>query len=285
MASIHALPINVLPEYFVRMLACLELPNLALKDLPIPEHHTELIEKVVQHRSNAADASAGQPADIRASDIKDTLQAFADDPYSAYAKKRWLWNVLKVPKEKRQDPDYLPQLFETAVNEFLEELHAHVRSDLPRSKHTLAVLALYYGILIAWKKKNTDPMRLGPVFRMLANAEGSSRKQYLPQEQCGEDVVLAANRMPAYWTRMKNSAEQPVDAQPVDELSLPVLRWSHSRLLFLHSFFSAPPGTAKTADADLKCVIMVPDELILRLAGALWLRNICKIGPDHKKMD
>ena len=267
------------------MLACLELPNLALKDLPIPEHHTELIEKVVQHRSNAADASAGQPADIRASDIKDTLQAFADDPYSAYAKKRWLWNVLKVPKEKRQDPDYLPQLFETAVNEFLEELHANVRIDPPRSKHTLAVLALYYGILIAWKKKNTDPMRLGPVFRMLANAEGSSRKQYLPQEQCGEDVVLAANQMPAYWTRMKNSAEQPVDAQPVDELSLPVLRWSHSRLLFLHSFFSAPPGTAKTADVGLKCVIMVPDELILRLAGALWLRNICKIGPDHKKMD
>ena len=86
-------------------------------------------------------------------------------------------------------------------------------------------------------------MRLGPVFRMLANAEGSSRKQYLPQEQCGEDVVLAANRMPAYWTRMKNSAEQPVDAQPVDELSLPVLQWSHSWLLFLHSFFSVPHGT------------------------------------------
>ena len=51
------------------MLACLELPNLALKDLPIPKHHTELIEKVVQHRSNAADASAGQPADIRASGL------------------------------------------------------------------------------------------------------------------------------------------------------------------------------------------------------------------------
>ena len=58
------------------------------------------------------------------------------------------------------------------------------------------------------------------------------------------------------------------------------------------------PGYAKTADVGLKCVIMVPDELILRLAGALWLRNICKIGLDglvlfgldglsldHKKMD
>ena len=274
------------------MLACLELPNLALKDLPIPGHHTELIEKVVQHRSNAADASAGQPADIRASDIKDTLQAFADDPYSTYSKKRWLWNVLKVPKEKQHDPDYLPQLFETAVNEFLEELHAHVRIDLPRSKHTLAVLALYYGILISWKKKNTDPMRLGPVFRMLANAEGSSRKQYLPQEQCGEDVVLAANRMPAYWTRMKNSAEQPVDAQPVDDLSLPVLRWSHSRSFFAQllsrsawNWIRRCPGFVKTVDVGLKCVIMGPDELILRLVGALWLRNISEIGPDHKKRD
>ena len=101
-ASIHGSLINVLPEYFVRMLACLELPSLQFVDLPIPKHHTELIDKVVQHRSNAVDASAGQPADIRASDIKDTLQAFADDPYSAYAKKRWLWNVLKVPKKKRQ---------------------------------------------------------------------------------------------------------------------------------------------------------------------------------------
>ena len=66
-ASIHGSLINVLPEYFVRMLACLELPDLGLQDLPIPKHHKELIDKVVQHRSNAADASAGQPAHIRAS--------------------------------------------------------------------------------------------------------------------------------------------------------------------------------------------------------------------------
>ena len=199
------------------MLACLELPNLELKDLPIPKHHIKLIDKVVQHRSNAADANAGQPAHITGSDIKETLRAFSNDPYSSYAKKRWLWTVLKVPKEKRQDPDYLPQLLQTAVDEFLEELHAKVRTGSPRSKHTLAVLALYYGILITWKKKNTGPMRLGPVFRMLANAEGTTRKQYLPQEQCGEDVELAANRMPAYWKRMRSNGEQPGD-----DLSLPV---------------------------------------------------------------
>ena len=138
------------------MLACLELPNLELKDLPIPKHHTELIDKVVQHRSNAADASAGQPAHITASDIKETLQTFSNDPYSAYAKKRWLWDVLNVRKQNREDPEYLSQIFETAVDEFLQDLPANVRSSLPRSKHTLALLALYHRILITWKKKTMD---------------------------------------------------------------------------------------------------------------------------------
>ena len=131
-------PFRRCPEYFVRMLACLEVPNLGLAELAIPDNHVELIEQVVQHRSNAADASAGQPAHITASDIKETLQAFSNDPYCAYAKKRWLWDVLKVPKEKRQDPDYLPQLYETAVDEFLQELHANVcllyTSPSPRDK-------------------------------------------------------------------------------------------------------------------------------------------------------
>ena len=244
-------PFRKCPEYFVRMLACVELPNLRpLEDLPIPKHHAELIDKVVQHRSNAADASAGQPAHITASDIKDTLQAFSNDSYSCYAKKRWLWDVLKVPKEQRQDPEYLPQLFETAVDEFLQELHANQITGSSMSKHTLAVLALYHRILITWKKKNTAPMVMGPMFRMLANAEGTSRKQYLPQDQCGEDVELAANRMPAYWTRMQKSA-----GQPVDDLSLPVARWcslGFVRAGFVHRLRppSAPPARSITKRFD-----------------------------------
>ena len=55
------------------------------------------------------------------------------------------------------------------------------------------------------------------MFRLLANASGTARKQYLPADACGEDVELAANSMPAYWRRMQNSA-----AQPVADLSLPV---------------------------------------------------------------
>ena len=241
-------PFRKCPEYFVRMLACVELPNLRpLEDLPIPKHHAELIDKVVQHRSNAADASAGQPAHITASDIKDTLQAFSNDSYSCYAKKRWLWDVLKVPKEQRQDPEYLPQLFETAVDEFLQELHANQITGSSRSKHTLAVLALYHRILITWKKKNTAPMVMGPMFRMLANAEGTSRKQYLPQDQCGEDVELAANRMPAYWRRMQKSA-----GQPVDDLSLPVARWGSLGFVRAGFFHRLRPPSAPSARSITK---------------------------------
>ena len=241
-------PFRKCPEYFVRMLACVELPNLRpLEDLPIPKHHAELIDTVVQHRSNAAVASAGQPAHITASDIKDTLQDFSNDSYSCYAKKRWLWDVLKVPKEQRQDSEYLPQLFETAVDEFLQELHANQITGSSRSKHTLAVLALYHRILITWKKKNTAPMVMAPMFRMLANAEGTSRKQYLPQDQCGEDVELAANRMPAYWTRMQKSA-----GQPVDDLSLPVARWCSLGFVRAGFFHRLRPPSAPSARSITK---------------------------------
>ena len=83
-------------------------------------------------------------------------------------------------------------------------------------------------------------MLLGPIFRMLANAEGTSRKQYLPQEQCGEDVELAANRMPAYWTRLQDSAERPVDDLSLPVASPPVMCWIcgegflHNGALFKH---------------------------------------------------
>ena len=121
----------------------------------------------------------------------------------------------------------------------------------------------------------------------------------------GEDVELAANRMPAYWTRLQDSAEQPVDAQPVDDLSLPVIRWCHFRSVLpqllsrsARNWIRLCPDFVRPVDLGLKWFLMGPDELILRLAGALWLRNICKIdldglvlfgldglSLDHKKMD
>ena len=86
-------------------------------------------------------------------------------------------------------------------------------------------MALYHRILIAWKKKSRGPMFLGPIFRLLANAEGTSRKRYLAENECGEDVELAANRMPAYWTRLQDSAEQPVDELLLPVASPPVMCW------------------------------------------------------------
>ena len=194
--------------YFIRMLACLELPNTRYVDLPPRRQHAKLIDKVMQHRQSAAEARAAQLSLITAGSVKDVLQEFASDSFSAHANKRWLLDVLIVPKQSRQDPEYLPQIFETAVDEFLQDVSGNTLTRLALSKHTLAVLALYHRILIVWKKKSRGPMYLGPIFRMLANAEDTSRKQYLPQEQCGEDVELAANRMPAYWTRIQDSADR-----------------------------------------------------------------------------
>ena len=58
---------------------------------------------------------------------------------------------------------------------------------------------------------------LGPIFRLLATASGTARKQYLPADACGEDVELTANCMPASWRRKQNGVEPRVD-----DLRLPV---------------------------------------------------------------
>ena len=198
------------PFYFVRMLACLELPNkVRFVDLPTTSQHAELVEKIVQQRSDAkeaGDTTAGTAVvPITAGDAKEVLQEFASDSFNAYGNKRWLWDVLNVSKENRQDPEYLPQVFETAVDDFLEDFSSNGVTLPAMSKRTFATMALYHRILITWKKKNSGPIFLGPMLRMLANAEGVSRKQYLPADQCGEDVELTANRMPAYWRRLQDT--------------------------------------------------------------------------------
>ena len=68
--------------------------------------------------------------------------------------------------------------------------------NVPLSKYTVATCAMLYH-LIPEAKLRKCLLPLGPVFRFLSNFEGQRGKQYLPQERCGEDVELAANRMPA----------------------------------------------------------------------------------------
>ena len=129
--------------YFVRMLVCLELPNVRFTDLPNTSQHADLIDKVVQHRRKVAESRAAQPALITASDVKDVLRKFSSDLFSSHANKRWLLDVLNVPKY----PKYLLQILETAVDEFFLDLSGHMPTGLALSKHTLAMLALYHRIL------------------------------------------------------------------------------------------------------------------------------------------
>ena len=52
-------------------------------------------------------------------------------------------------------------------------------------------------------------MLLSPAVRLLANSRGEGCKTYIDAEAVGPDVVLAANRMPAYWRRLEGNLEQP----------------------------------------------------------------------------
>ena len=177
---------------------------------------------------------------IKASDVKDVLREFCSDPFSSHANKRWLLHVLNVRKQNRHDPEYLLQIFEAAVDEFLQDLSGHMPNGLALSKLTLAMLALYHRILITWKTTRHGPMFLSPMFQLLADYAGMNRKQYLPEDMCGEDVELAANQMPAYWTRLQGSAEQPVDDLSLPVASPPVMCWIcgegflHDGALFMH---------------------------------------------------
>ena len=156
------------------MLVTVELRQHRFMDLPTTSQHVELIDKVVHHRSTSLEASVAQPIRITADDIKEALQEFSSNPYSNHANKRWLFDVLKVPKASRQDAEYLTQMLETAVDEFLQDLSAEARTHVVMSKNTLAMLALYHRILITWKLGiNPKAMPLGPTFRLLANAERS----------------------------------------------------------------------------------------------------------------
>ena len=224
------------PDLFVKRLVCLELPHVRFADLPDESRHADLIEKVVEHRRIAA-----QRAElVTETNIRTALANFATDDFSGFVNKRWLHDLLKVPAKNRNDAEHLPQIFETAVADFVQDLRDNAVTGLSLSARALASLALYRHILIKAQKHRKGPMILGPIVRLLANANGAARKQYLPEDLCGEDVELTANRMPAYWRRLQSSAEQPVDDLSLPVASPPVMCWIcgegflHNGALFKH---------------------------------------------------
>ena len=79
-------------------------------------------------------------------------------------------------------------------------------TGLVLSPPALATLALYRHILVAAKEKREEPPLQDPISRLLVNASGAARKQYLPMDACGEDVELTATcnvfqtNAEQYWT-------------------------------------------------------------------------------------
>ena len=209
------------PDLLVKRLVCLELPDVRFADLPDESRHADLIEKVVEHRRIAAQRA--EP--VTETDIITALTNFATDDFSAWVNKRWLHDLLKVPAKNRTDAEHLTQIFATEVADFVQDLRDNGVTALSLSACALASLALYRHILIAGQKRRKGPMILGPIVRLLANARGAARKQYLSEDLCGEDVELAANCMPAYWRKLQSSAEQPVDDLSLPVASPPVMCW------------------------------------------------------------
>ena len=200
-----------------------------------------MIEKVVRHRHAYAQSTAEQPALITAGDTQQVLQDFYDDEYSAQWNRRWLVRTLKVPSARSGDRERMSQIFETAVEGFVADLRANKVTGLVLSKRAWAALALYRQILIhALQPKRQLHMLMGPICRLLANASGAGKEQYLPADKCGENVELAANCMPAYWKRTLDSVGQPVVDHSLAVPSPPVMFWIcgegflHNGALFKH---------------------------------------------------
>ena len=55
---------------------------------------------------------------------------------------------MKTPARSRNDPEYLPQIFETAVADFAQALRDNSVTGLSLSVPALATLALYRYILV-----------------------------------------------------------------------------------------------------------------------------------------
>ena len=228
------------PSNFIRMLICLELDKVRYCQLPTTDMSMEqLINKVVQHRQEYRESSDAHPA-LLYSHIQQVLQDFFDDDYSVGANRRWLVHVLRVPSQSKDDPEYISALFEKIVTDFFTDQRASEVGPLNLSKHSLAMLALYRHILVITQTKRQGPMLLGPIFRLMSNSLGHRGKQYLPEDQCGEDVELTANRMPAYWREMQDSVEQPDENLQLAVASPPVMCWIcgegflHNGALFKH---------------------------------------------------
>lgn len=74
----------------------------------------------------------------------------------------------------------LPQSLDIALTDFAQAPTVNDTDGLKLSASALATLALYRYIRVLAQKKRQGRMLMAPIFRLLANASGTARKQDLP---------------------------------------------------------------------------------------------------------
>ena len=219
--------------YSLTMLAAMELPDVPLHVLLSTSRTAmDLQEVVAQRRTRYAQTAASEQlhSNPTVAEVCEVLIQFYDDSYAQHVKQDWLVKALNIPEDRRHDMEHIAELFNTATEDFFLHCQQHGITGMPLSKHTLSACTLFRFLLTSQKPTAGHILRFGPVLRLLANFKGECGQKYIPQDKCGADVELAANRLPAYFTRLADSAAQPVlspssAAQPAavaSDLMMPV---------------------------------------------------------------
>ena len=219
---LNSLPFNILkslpreklgilsPDIFfvVQMLVGLEIPGSKLQALPSPLLTENLGQKVKLHRETYlqdSDAHQGFTTD----DVTAALKAFAAS-HSACA--RWLRIILGLNKNAPVE-EKLAEVTDT----FFEKVTGMSAGYTPEC---VAVAVLVYHLDPKMNVRQ-GTMMLSPAVRLCANSRGEAKKTYCPAEACGNEVVLAANRFPAYWRCLEGKRPECEDDLAVLN-SLPV---------------------------------------------------------------
>ena len=129
--------------------------------------HRSWIDDIVHSRREHAESAPADSAVATSDDIKAVLLEFCNDNFSRCAKRRWVAQVLKIPKKHQHDMDYVAFILGSVAANFRADM-AEKTSTFPLlSIRSTAVCALYHGALLARKRSNQrrGPIRPGALLR------------------------------------------------------------------------------------------------------------------------
>ena len=204
--------------FVLQMLVCMEIPSTKLEELPGPLRVEALTQKIQLHREKYLQENRSELG-FTAEDVKDSFRVFSNT-HKAFG--RCLRGILGI-----QHSQPLEQKLDELTDMFFEDVTEFSSGYTPGS---VAVAVLLYQLAPVTKVRQ-GPMLLSPAVRLFANHRRESGKTYLDAEACGPDMVLAANRMPAYWRRLEGNLEKPAcedDASVLNSLAVaspPVICW------------------------------------------------------------